>query len=164
MPSATLTVQENNDLLITFNDTITQFTITESDIYLQIYGPDEPYSFTWSGSFASSSSVLLNVKISSSLQGIEEYMYVEFPLLNNFKSIYSLRGTNPDYVSNRRSECTGFIREHRIIWANCAYPISLLSIPCHGLIFWRKFYGNNVAVYQHSPVNVLYFSSKCTLS
>ena len=100
MPSATLEVQSNNDLLIKFNDTITPFVITSNDIYIQIYGPKNEYEFTWKGKFQDSSTVLIEMDIATTITGNNEIIYLEFSLSNGFISIYSLRNVNPDITFN----------------------------------------------------------------
>lgn len=46
-PVATMTVMSNNDLTLTFNDTMVQQVLSPDDISLRIYGPQTEYSLTW---------------------------------------------------------------------------------------------------------------------
>ena len=47
----------NNDLLITFNDTIANVAITDNDLYISIYGPLSSYSFSWTATFQTSTTI-----------------------------------------------------------------------------------------------------------
>ena len=96
MPIATLLVLTNNNLIIKFNDTITNINPTDDDLYIVIYGPLTSYEFTWTASFQDSSTLLVKMDISSEITGSGEKIYVEFPYSNNLWSIYSLRQTSPE--------------------------------------------------------------------
>ena len=99
MPSAKIQVLPSNNLIIKFNDTITNISPTKDDLYIVIYGPLTSYEFTWTASFQDSSTLLVNMDISSEITGQGETIYVEFPYTNSFfLSIYSLRQTNPEIV------------------------------------------------------------------
>ena len=86
----------NNDLILKFNDTINEITVTDNDLYIKIYGSLTYYDFTWTASFQDSSNILIKMNINSEITGTGEKVYVEFTNTNNLKSIYSLRQTNPD--------------------------------------------------------------------
>ena len=96
MPTATLQVLLNNDLILKFSDTINEITVTDNDLYIKIYGSLTYYDFTWTASFQDSSNILIKMNINSEITGTGEKVYVEFTNTNNIKSIYSLRQTNPD--------------------------------------------------------------------
>ena len=96
MPSATFQVLTNNNLIIKFNDTITNINPTDEDLYIVIYGPLTSYEFTWTASFQDSSTLIVKMDISSEITGSGEKIYVEFPYSNNLWSIYSLRQTSPE--------------------------------------------------------------------
>ena len=96
MPIATLQVLTNNNLIIKFNDTITNINPTEEDLYIVIYGPLTSYEFTWTASFQDSSTLLVKMAINSEITGQGEKIYVEFPYSNNLKSIYSFRQSSPE--------------------------------------------------------------------
>ena len=98
MPSATLQVLSNINLIIKFNDTITNINSGEDDLYIAIYGPLRSYDFSWSASFKDSSTLVVNMKINSDITGVGEKVYVEFPYSNKLLSTYSLRQTNLDIV------------------------------------------------------------------
>ena len=98
MPSATLQVLSSNNLIIKFNDTITNINPSEDDLYIAIYGPLTSYDFSWTASFKDSSTLAVNMKINSDITGVNEKVYVEFPYSNKFISVYSLRQTNPDII------------------------------------------------------------------
>ena len=100
MPIATLQVLTNNNLIIKFNDTITKINPTDEDLYIVIYGPLSFYEFTWTASFQDSSTLLVNMEISSEITGKGEKIYVEFPNSNNLRSIYSLRQTSYEISLN----------------------------------------------------------------
>ena len=100
MPSAKIQVLPSNNLIIKFNDTITNISPTKDDLYIVIYGPQTSYEFTWTASFQDSSTLLVNMDISSEITGQGESIYVEFPFTNSFLSIYSHRPANPDAVLN----------------------------------------------------------------
>ena len=53
----------NNDLLITFNDTIVNVAITDNDLYISIYGPLSSYSFSWTATFQTSTTIYVNMNI-----------------------------------------------------------------------------------------------------
>ena len=108
MPSATLQVLSNNNLIIKFNDTIKNINPDENDLYIAIYGPSSSYDFSWTASFQNSSTLNINMKINSEITGAGEKVYIEFPYSNRFLSVYSLRQTNPDIVlSNSLKEASG---------------------------------------------------------
>ena len=98
MPSATLQVLSSNNLIIKFNDTITNINPSEDDLYIAIYGPLTSYDFSWTASFKNTSTLVVNMKINSDITGVSEKVYVEFPYSNKFISVYSLRQTNPDII------------------------------------------------------------------
>lgn len=98
MPTATLQVLSNNNLVIKFNDTIASISPTDQDLYIVIYGPSQLYNFTWTASFKDSSTLVVDMSISSDITGSGEKVYVEFPYSNKLLSMYSLRQTNPDTV------------------------------------------------------------------
>ena len=89
MPTATLKVMSNNDLLITFNDTIANVAITDNDLYISIYGPLSSYSFSWTATFQTSTTIYVNMNIISEITGNGEKVYIDFPFTNNLLSIYS---------------------------------------------------------------------------
>ena len=79
------------------NDTIiTDVKLSDSDLYIVIFGSKSTYDFTWTASFQTSSTLIVDMKIYTDITGSGEKVYVEFPNTNNIKSIYSLRQTNPD--------------------------------------------------------------------
>ena len=86
----------NNDLLITFNDTIVNGAITDNDLYISIYGPLSSYSFSWNATFQTSTTIYVNMNIIDEITGNGEEVYIDFPYTNNLLSIYSQRQTNPD--------------------------------------------------------------------
>ena len=79
----------NNDLLITFNDTIAIVAITDNDLYISIYGPLSSYNFSWTATFQTSTTIYVNMNIISELTGNDETVYIDFPSTNNLFSIYS---------------------------------------------------------------------------
>ena len=98
MPSAKLEVLSNNNLIIKFNDTIKIFNPTENDLYINIYGSQKIYKFTWTANFQDSSTLLVNMMINSEITGQGEQIYVEFDNSNRFYSSSSHMWTNPDCV------------------------------------------------------------------
>mmetsp|Transcript_41597 Transcript_41597/g.48010 ORF Transcript_41597/g.48010 Transcript_41597/m.48010 type:complete len:304 (-) Transcript_41597:430-1341(-) len=108
MPTAKMTVLSNNDLIITFNDTLFINTIEQSDLSLKVYGPEASYSFTWTAIFDSNSSVYINNEFLSSLQGSnQEQIVLSFKNTEKFVSIYSKRGVNPTDLSDFLFAYTG---------------------------------------------------------
>ena len=57
----------NNDLLITFNDTIVNVAITDNDLYISIYGPLSSYSFSWTAAFQTSTTIYVNMNITDEI-------------------------------------------------------------------------------------------------
>ena len=90
----------NNDLLITFNDTIANVTITDNDLYISIYGPLSSYSFSWTAAFQTPTTIYVNMNITDEITDNGEKVYIDFPYTNNLLSIYSQRKTNPDTSLN----------------------------------------------------------------
>ena len=70
------------------------------NLNIVIYGPLSFYEFKWKASFQDSSTLLVNMEISSEIKGQGEKIYVEFPNSNNLRSIYSLRQTSPEISLN----------------------------------------------------------------
>ena len=89
MPTATLKVLPNNDLLITFNDTIANVSITDNDLYISIYGQLSSYSFSWTAIFQTPTTIYVSMNIISEIAGNGEKVYIDFPYTNNLLSIYS---------------------------------------------------------------------------
>lgn len=78
--------------------------ITQDDLYIRIYGSQLSYNFEWTASYSDSSTVEVDVTISSAILGDKnEVIVVEFPYPNTFKSIYSERGVNPE------TQLTGYL-------------------------------------------------------
>lgn len=97
MPVASMEVQENNDLLITFNDTMIQETLEYSDLSVRVYGSEDTYSLTWTCKYTSNTTMLVNTDITSVLIGDKsETVIVEFIQLSKFTSANSLRSVNID--------------------------------------------------------------------
>ena len=89
MPTATLKVMTNNDLLVTFNDTIANVAITDNDLYISIYGPLSSYSFSWTAAFQTPTTIYVSMNITGEITGNGEKVYIDFPFTNNLLSIYS---------------------------------------------------------------------------
>ena len=97
MPTATLSVTSKNDLILTFNDTMINATIDNSDLYVQTYGPELNYTFTWTAEYRDENSVYIDTSFTSQLVGEDtEEIVVEFINRDKFKSQNSLRNVNPE--------------------------------------------------------------------
>lgn len=106
MPTATLIVNSDNNLEINFNDTMVKTNITETDLYVQIYGSKSEYDFTWTASYSSETKISIKMNINSNINGNkDEQVVVEFINSSNFKSKTSDRTVNPD------SDLTDFLNQ-----------------------------------------------------
>ena len=109
MPTATLSVKQNNDLVITFNDTMTQTSISKTDLSVQIYGPQLLYSFSFTASFTSNEKLSIEMDIDSDITGNkEEYVIVKFTNPSQFRSMSTGREINSEtflsgYLHNQES-------------------------------------------------------------
>lgn len=106
MPDATLTVLQTNDLLIRFNDTISETTISNNDLNIRIYGSSLYYVFNWTAEYMDKSSVQVYMNIQSKIYGGESIL-VDFVNTNKFKSVYSKRGVNPKELAGKLFENKG---------------------------------------------------------
>jgi hypothetical protein len=100
MPKAQLEVDRNNDIIISFNDTIEIETIEQTDLKIRIFGSNLFYEFSWNAFFEDSDTVRIDTQIFSRILGNNnEQIVVEFINTNRFKSSYSHRGVNPEELS-----------------------------------------------------------------
>ena len=51
MPTTTLSVTSKNDVILRFNDTMVIATLDSNDLYVQTYGPELSYTFTWAAQY-----------------------------------------------------------------------------------------------------------------
>ena len=80
----------DNNLVVTFNDTIVHKTITKDDLDIKIYGPETNYNFTWSAEFTQSKEMMIYMSIVSPIIGGRiEQVRVEFIKPSKFISSVS---------------------------------------------------------------------------
>ena len=92
-----MSITSENNLILTFNDTLEITNITENDLYINIYGTEVSYSFAWTASYTDSSTVLIETNIRSEIfGGNNEIIVLEFLSDSAFTSVYSGRGTNKE--------------------------------------------------------------------
>ena len=90
-----MSITSDNNLIITFNDTLVITNITQDDLYINIYGTQTSYSFSWTASYTDSFNVLVTLDIQSEIMGgNNEYIVLEFTNDTAFTSLYSQRGVN----------------------------------------------------------------------
>ena len=95
MPFAEMTILDNNDLELVFNDTMVQTTIDPSDILLRIYGPASSYEYTLTAEYIDDVTVMVYTEFETNIAGGEqEYLVLEFENRDAFVSANSLRGVN----------------------------------------------------------------------
>ena len=72
-------------------------TIDSNDLFVQTYGPESSYTFTWTAQYTDENSVYIDISFTSQLVGENtEEIVVEFLNLDKFKSQSSLRNLNPE--------------------------------------------------------------------
>lgn len=109
MPFANMTVLENNDLVINFNDSIVQGVIKQEDLMVRIYGNEPSYNVTWTASFTGNDTVKIETNIMSKLIGsAQEIAIVDFVNPDAFTSQFSSRGANQD------SNMTGYLFQNNV--------------------------------------------------
>ena len=97
MPKSELTVTTENNLKLTFNDTMLIQDIAETDLYIQIYGPEGPYVFTWTAKYTDNKTVTIDMTYETPIQGSNrELVVVEYLERDKFKSSNSLREVTPE--------------------------------------------------------------------
>lgn len=97
MPIANITISQNNDFKINFNDTMEQKEISPEDIAIKIYGPSSEYVFTYTAKFTGPKEATVNMNFQTSLLGNKkEQLRVEFVTLIKFVSDFSKRSVNPE--------------------------------------------------------------------
>lgn len=106
MPEAKLTVLSTNDLILNFNDTLTQEAINSTDLNIRIFGTELSYHFTWNAKYVDSKTVQVDTEIITKLYGTEQIV-LEFLNTNKFKSVFSKRGVNPSDLSGKLFENQG---------------------------------------------------------
>lgn len=57
--------------------------ITEFDLYIQVYGTESSYNFTYEANFTSNTTIDVIMTFYSPIKGDGEEVYVEFPVANN---------------------------------------------------------------------------------
>lgn len=134
-------VTVDNNLDITFNDTLYKAEIANSDLRISVYGPENTYSFSWTPIFVDTKSVYINTNFISSLKGFnQEQVVVEFINRDKFKSIYSKRGVNPQELKGYLYPFTGSEASSESI-GQTAMMIFLISV---GLTVISSFGGNSM--------------------
>jgi len=97
MPIANMTIDNNNYLILTFNDTIDEVPIAKTDLQITIYGSNTFYNFTWIAQYTSNNTVGIDMTIITKIYGnSQEQVVVEFLNPKAFKSVFSGRGANPE--------------------------------------------------------------------
>ena len=97
MPKSELTVTTENNLKLTFNDTMLIQDIAETDLYIQIYGPEGPYVFTWTAKYTDNKTVTIDMTYETPIQeSNRELVVVEYLERDKFKSSNSLREVTPE--------------------------------------------------------------------
>lgn len=110
MPSASMSVTVENNLYLYFNDTLfDNVELSEEDVQLTVLGPNSPssYKFDYELEFINDNTVFIRTEFQSTLNGNDqEQIVVRFINRDQFKSIFSLRGVNPEDVK-------GYLYEHQ---------------------------------------------------
>ena len=92
-----MSITSENNLILAFNDTLVITNITENDLYINIYGSEVSYNFSWTAYYTDSSTVLIETNIRSEIfGGNNEIIVLEFLSDSAFTSIYSGRGVNKE--------------------------------------------------------------------
>lgn len=95
MPLAALTITQQNNLILTFNDTLFIVDIDSNDLYIRIYGTLLEYEFTWDAAYIDDKTVGVTMTYKNSfVGGNTELIVVEFVDRNKFMSTNSFRGVN----------------------------------------------------------------------
>ena len=158
-PSATMTIKSNNDILLTFNDTLNIVNIMQDDLFINIYGTKTSYSFSWTASYTNSSNVFISMDIESKLAGGKnEIIVLEFLNDKVFTSIYSNRGVNfentySEFLNSSEGVNTGQS------FGQAALIIFLTSVL---LTFISSFGGNSMEMMWNmtNTLQIFYYMSK----
>ena len=168
-----MTVNSNNDLLLTFNDTLQIVNISQDDLFINVYGTKTSYSFSWTASYTDSSNVLVSMNVQSKLVGgNNEIIVLEFLNDEAFTSIYSGRGVNSEnqyneYLNSSEGTNTGesFGQAALIIFLTSVFLTFISSFGGNTMeMMWNM--TNTLQIfyymskfYVHFPNNLTYFFS-----
>lgn len=133
------------------------FSISELDLYVQIYGKEASYEFTWTATFTSEERVEIIMSIENEISGNGEEVYVEFPLTNQFKSQSNVSVDPDTYLISSLNKGSGSTGS-----ASLGQTTTVLFLCSIGLSVFSSFGGNSLEMMWKfmNTIQLMYYISK----
>lgn len=156
-----MALSADNNAVITFDQNMQNTSISNTDLYLQVYGSEPSYEFEWTAVFTSETTISVTINYITEITGQEE-LYVEFPITNQIRSFSNMSVELDTYMIEKlgkievSSGAVSFGQTTLLLFVSSIFVTVISSFGGNSMEMFWKFTNTLQLIYFMSMVNVYY--------